>query len=150
MKFYHLKCEVPGGLGPETIYDKHVTPWEMRHPHIIFDGWLGGELLTVASCLLVSDNLMKNVMFDYSGINGCETFQLNLSKSFTTLQPNSNLPKFKWMKVGDNPFRDDVALTFYNNMYNQLIVSDNFWKVLSKFELGNYQIEEAERNSEIT
>ena len=42
------------------------------------------------------------------------------------------------------------ALTFYNNLYNQLIISDSLWKVLGDFELGNYQIEEAKLDAKLT
>lgn len=143
MNFYNLKCEVPGGLGPETVFDKDSIPWKVRHPHIVVDGWLGGELLTVGSCLLISNDAMNGIMFDYSGIKSYQTFQLGFSDNCKTLQPNLTLPNFRWLKVGDNPFVDDVAMTFYNNLYNQLIISDSLWKVLSTFELGNFQIQEA-------
>lgn len=146
MKFYNLKCEVPGGLGSETIYDKNIIPWEMKHPHIVFDGWLGGEILIVSSCLLVSDNAMRKIMFDYSGVVGYETFHLEKSDNYQTLFANTELPKFKWLKVGGNSFVDDIALTHYNNLYNQLIISENLWNLLSSLELGNYGIEEAINN----
>lgn len=143
MKFYNLKCEVPGGLGPDTIYDRNVIPWTMKHPHVILDGWLGGELLSIESCLFVSHNVMNEIMFNYSGIISYQSFQLEKSTIFQTLQPTIQLPHFKWLKIANNPFKDDIAITFYNNLYNQLIISDKLWQALSNFELGNYSIKEA-------
>lgn len=76
MKYYNLKCEVPGGLGTETIYDKSVTPWAILKLHLVFEGWLGGNILTVSSCLLVSKQLQSALLFEYSGVLCYEHFQL--------------------------------------------------------------------------
>ncbi len=46
MKFYSLHCEVPGGVGAETIYDKTQIPWKIVSLHVVFDGWLG-ELIPI-------------------------------------------------------------------------------------------------------
>ena len=144
MKFYNLKCEVPGRLGSETIYDKNVTPWVIKNLHVVFDGWMGGDILTVSSCLIVTDSLKGKLSFEFSGIKSYEHFQLDESENMRTLQSDLELPKFSRMLVGINAFEDDFALTIYKGLYNQLIISDRAKQVLEQYNLGNYSIELAD------
>jgi hypothetical protein len=141
MKFYNLKCEVPGGLGRETIFDKSVTPWVIKNLHLTFEGWMGGEILAISSCLLVTESLKNSLSFNYSGIISYEHFMLEESPNFKVIQPDVELPKFTRMIVGSNSFRDDFSLTQYKGLYNQLIISDRAKEILEKFNLGNYSIE---------
>lgn len=143
MRFYNIKCEVPGSLGAETIFDKSATPWVIKRLHVIFDGWLGGEILTLSSCILVTESLRNFLSFNYSGIAGYEHFQLEESENFRKLQPDVELPKFVRMKVGINSFSDDFSLVRYDGLYNQLIISEKAKEALEKFNLGNYSIEAA-------
>ncbi len=149
MKFHNLKCEVPGGLGAQTIFDKQVTPWIIKDLHVIFDGWLGAELLAVSSAILVTESLRNTLSFNFSGIEKYEHFFLEESENFRILQPDVDLPKFSRMIVASNPFQDDFALTRYNGLYNQLIISDRAMEILQGFNLGNYSIEIADQNKSI-
>ncbi len=144
MKFFHLNCGVPGGFGSETIYDKNQIPWLLVHPHIIFDGWLGGQILTISECVLVAKELMDSVSFGFTGITSYEYLNIQKSDIFEALQPETNLPDFFWMKVESNCFNDDIAICYYKNLYNQLIISERFYQILQKYNLGNYKIELAE------
>lgn len=149
MKFYNLKCEVPGSLGAQTVFDKSVTPWIIKDLHIVFEGWLGGEILTVSSCLLVTDSLRKFLSFDFSGIIKYEHFHLDESENFRILQPEVKLPKFSRMIVGSNSFMDDFALTRFNGLYNQLVISEKAKEALQAFNLGNYSLEIADQAKQV-
>jgi hypothetical protein len=149
MTFYNLKCEVPGSLGTQTIFDKQVTPWVVKGLHVIFDGWLGAELLTVSSTLLVTESLMNTLSFNFSGIVNYEHFYVEESENFRILQPDVDLPKFSRMIIASNPFKDDFALTRYNGLYNQLIISNRALEILQGFNLGNYSIEIADQHKAI-
>lgn len=146
MIYYNLKCEVPGSIGPKTIYDKSVIPWEIKSLHVIFDGWLGAEILAVSSCLLVTKELSDFLSGDLNltGIRGYEDFQLDKSTTFEVLQPNIKMPVFKRMKVESAAFKEDFALTFYNKRFNQLIISEKAKEALENFNLGNSSIQIAE------
>jgi hypothetical protein len=89
---------------------------------------------------------MRRLMFDYSGIAGYETFQLELSEIFLSMHAPEELPEFRWMKVKGKPFVDDVSSTYYGGLYNQLIISEKLWEVLIEFNLGNSSIEPAIQN----
>ena len=141
MNFYNLKCEVPGSLGPQTIFDKQVVPWVVRDLQVVFDGWLGAEILAVSSCLLVTESLRNFLSFHYTGIIKYEHFLLQESENLRILQPDVKLPKFTRMIVGVNSFNDDFAMTRYNGLYNQLIISERAKDALFEFNLGNYSIE---------
>lgn len=150
MKFYNLKCEVPGGLGVRTVFDKSVIPWEIEKLHLIIEGWLGGNILTVSSSIIVTKELSDTLKYNYSGIKKYKEFELELSENFKILQPKLSLPQFERMIIGNNLFNDDFALGYYNNLYNQLIISEKAKLILDKFDLGNHSIELIETSSPTT
>ena len=143
MRFYNLKCEVPGTLGPETVFDKSTTPWRIVNLHTVFDGWLGGEIMTISSCIIVSNGLKNKLSFDFSGIVQYEAFQLEKSETFMSLQPDIELPDFSRMIISDKGFVDDFAMVKYGKLFNQLIISDKAKNLLETINLGNYSITEA-------
>ncbi|HMU05201.1 MAG TPA: hypothetical protein PJ990_16325 [Saprospiraceae bacterium] len=144
MNFYHLSCEVPGGIGAQTVYDKTKIPWELKHLHLRFDGWLGGEILTAESAVVVSLRLSRALGFHYSGIVGYQHFFLEKTETFTRLQSNTELPKFERIMIDHKIFIDDFALGKYKELHNQLIISENVRVLLNNYNLGNYRISKAE------
>lgn len=143
MNFYHLSCEVPGGLGAQTVYDKSKIPWELKHLHLRFEGWLGAEILTAESAVVVSLGLSRALGFNYSGILGYQHFFLEKTDTYTRLQSNIELPEFERILIDDKIFIDDFALGKYNDHYNQLIISETARVLLNDYNLGNYRITKA-------
>ena len=91
--------------------------------------------------LVITTNLHKSLGFNFSGILGYEHFYYEKTETFKILQSETELPKFERILLGDNPFKDDFSLTYYNGLYNQLIISEQARVFLDKFNLGNYSIE---------
>lgn len=149
MNFFHLRCEVPGGIGRETIYDKSIVPWKIQNLHMEFDGWLGAEIMKSQSALIVTKNLQKAMGFNFTGIYGYEDLYISKSDKFEILQPGLKLPKFERLLVGNNAFNDDIAQTYFNKRYNQLIISDNLRTFLNDFELGRFKITLVENSNEV-
>lgn len=138
MKFYNLQCEVPGGFGTETIFNKETIPWEIEELHVVFDGWLGGNILALSSALLITDELKAQITPDITGIQGFQEVIIEKSDTFDALQSDTNLPNFTLLKVNNRAFLDDISLGFHNNLYNQLIISEKFKSILDNFDLGNH------------
>lgn len=141
MKYYNLKCEVPGAIGKETVYEKSVVPWKIKYLHISFDGWLGANLMVSSSAVMVTEKLKNALGFNFTGVMGYEHFGYEKSENFKILQPDVFLPKMTRVHIGEKPFIDDFALTYYNKLYNQLIISENARIFLDDFDLGNHRIE---------
>lgn len=145
MKYYKLTCESPGGIGGETIYNKKTIPWVVKQLHVPFEVWLGAEICTIESCVIVTAHLAKALGFEFTGIKGYEYFYLEVPQNFKIRQPDTQLPKFKRMLIGNKAFEEDFAFAFYNGLYNQLIISEKARLFLEEFNLGNYSIELAVR-----
>ena len=149
MKFYNLQCEVPGGFGTQTIFNKQSVPWEIEQLNVVFDGWLGGNILALSSAILITDSLKSQITPEISGIQEFQDAIVERSDIFESLQSKTVLPKFTFLKVGDQAFFDDIALARYDNLYNQLIISERFKIILDKFELGNHRLIEIERDESV-
>lgn len=149
MRYYNLKCEIPGGLGRDTVFNKIEIPWKIDSLHVVFEGWLGAEILCVSSEILVSESLYNKLSFEYSGIVEYKFFHLEVSENMKVLQGNVELPTFRWMKLGNNGFYDDFAIVKYKEFYNQLIISDRARTILDTVNLGNYSIQLADINENL-
>lgn len=137
MEYYKLHPEVPGGLGPNTIYDKSVIPWILNYLHAIFDGWLGGDLLKISSCYLLTNRLKDRIEEEeLTGILGFCEFEIELSNTFINNYPNKNLPRFLWMQVDGQMGKDDFAI----DAKNKLIVSKRALDILKEYNLSDCEI----------
>lgn len=141
MKYYLLRCEVPGNHGTNTIYDKSIIPWKIVHLSVNFEGWMGGEFLTSQSAFIVSKHIQNSLNFDFTGILGYEYVDISFSEDFKRNQTDFSIPEFVRILIGENAFVDDFGVTKYKGLYNQLIISERAWKFLSNFNLGIYKIE---------
>ncbi|MCR6641672.1 MAG: hypothetical protein NVV82_22445 [Sporocytophaga sp.] len=134
--FYKIDPEVPGQLGKETKYDQSIMPWPITKLHVIFDGWLGGDLLKISSCFIVTKALMLEL--EKAKISGIEfeNFKLEISDMFKELYPNKELPQFYWLKIKGEAGKDD----FGKAPKNKLIVSQNALNILNHFNLSDSEI----------
>jgi hypothetical protein len=139
MKFYKIHPEVPGGLGANTIYNKDVAPWELTHPHLIFDGWLGGDILKISNCYLITEDLKKSREFSgLSGILSYEPIDIELSQTFNNLYPNKKLPKIYRIIINGVKGIDD----FWMLDYYKLVISEKALNILKKYNISDMEIEE--------
>jgi len=138
MQYYKIHPEVPGSLGSKTKYDKTFTPWELIELHVVFDGWLGGDLLKISNCYLVTEALKKDL--ENSGITGIESFksfELEFSDTFKNLYPNRRLPSIYRLIPNGKKGIDDIFILDYF----KLIVSENVIKILNNHDISNSEIE---------
>src|SRR5262249_3620031 len=120
MKFYCLKPEVAGGIGPGTVMDRSVSPPRVERLHYVFDGWSGDELLTSFPCLIVTERLAKEIeRLNASGVRFANV-EITRSSQFEELQPDEPLPEFRWLQVFGMPGQDD----FGSSKKNRLVVSE--------------------------
>ncbi len=138
MKFYKIHPEVPGGIGKNITYNKAEVPWQIEHFHAVFEGWLGGDLLKISACYLVT-NILKEKLFssEVTGIIGFQDFEIELSDTFKHLYPGKELPKLYWMQLNGNVQKDDLAM----NDKNKLIVSELAMEILQSVNLSIAEIE---------
>lgn len=138
MEFYKLYPEVPGELGPNTIYDKTVIPWTLNYLHAIFDGWLGGDLLKISSCYLLTNKLKDRIEEEgLSGILGFCEFEIELSNTYKNIYPNRSLPQLFWVQINGQTEKDDFAI----DGKNKLIVSKKALDILKEYNLSDCEIE---------
>jgi len=139
IKYFKLHPEVPGGLGQNTIYDKSILHWKLLHLHVVFDGWLGSDLLKISSCYLITDILKDQIIKEkLTGVLDFVDFEKDISTTFKNIYPNKVLPNFSWMQINGQVAIDDFAI----DAKNKLIVSSNALSILNKVKLMDCEIEE--------
>lgn len=139
MKSYKIHPEVPGGIGKNTEYNKNEIPWKIRHLHVIFEGWLGGDLLKISTCYLVTAALKEKIQSaKLTGVLGFANFEFDLSDTFKHLYPGKSLPGMYWMQLTTELGKFDLAI----NDKNKLIVTETAMKILKEVNLSDAEIEE--------
>lgn len=115
MLFYDLEPEVPGGLGDNTVVDVSVHPPIVSSLHIVFDGWLGDELLEVFPAFIVSATLSDQILqqkFVGFDVRDC---LIEKSEQFIEFNPDVLIPDFKWLVVNGRS-GDDFCLSTENKL----------------------------------
>lgn len=99
MAYYAVECEAPsGGYGPNAIlvYDR-LTQYIDRVDYldIIFDVWLGGELIQDVSCFCVTQSLWNYLVA--KGIGGVDAREMSVTygEHLNDWQPDRVIPSFK-------------------------------------------------------
>ena len=138
MKYYKIHPEVPGSLGERTKYDKRKTPWKLLDLHVVFDGWLGGDLLKISNCYLVTERLKNDLeKAKITGIESFINFELVISDTFKNLYPNRTLPLIDQLVINGKAGVDDIFLVDYY----KLIISERMVEILNNHDLSNAEIE---------
>lgn len=139
MKLYKIHPEVPGGIGKSMEYDKTEIPWKITRLSVVFDGWLGGDLLKISTCYIVTDKLKEKIISEkLTGVKDFVEFEKDLSLTFKNLYSNTMLPKMYWMQLGSDVGKADLAI----GKKNKLFVSDQAMSVLKSANLSDAEIEE--------
>ena len=138
MKYYRIHPEVPGGLGKRTKYDKRERPWKLIDLHVVFDGWLGGDLLKISNCYLVTERLKNDLgKSKLTGVESSKNFELEISDTFKNLYPKITLPSVYQLVINGKADVDDI---FIANYY-KLIISERVMEILNNHDLSNAEIE---------
>lgn len=136
--YYYIEPEVSGGFGDNTQLDTSVHPPAVLKLHIVFDGWLGDDILETFPCFIVSQAL--KVSIESAGLTGYDFDSVEVSRSeeFKDLYSNKNLPDFHWLRVHGKAGHDDFGIC----TDKRLVISGKV-----KGLLENHQIENADLES---
>jgi hypothetical protein len=118
MRYYVLKPEVAGGIGPNTIFtDRTARPPLIERLHFVFSGWLGDPLLTAVGLYVVTRELQ--VKLQEMGTTGSSFADVEIStseefKDWELLHPERKLPPFVWLQIVGTAGADDFGYTTVN------------------------------------
>lgn len=109
-KTYALDVEVPGGFGARTRLDSSVHPPVIHALHVVFDGWLGDQLVECFPCYLVTEQLAETLVA--AGITGFRLAEVEVETSleFRELHSERTLPPFRWLQVTGTTNGTDVFM----------------------------------------
>ncbi len=135
--FYNIKPECPAQMGSKTIFDKSVTPWKITQLHLVFDVWLGGDLLKESPCFFVTERFLEKIKIDeISGLKSISPIRVSSSETFKNLYPNRIPPNCFLLQINGKPGVDDIGI----HPSSQLIISQKFLDRLRKVDLSNAKI----------
>jgi hypothetical protein len=138
MIYYKFSPEVAGGLGSKTILDNSTFPPKVNVLNYHFEGWLEDDILETFPCFIVTEKL--KLYLDKSKLTGFTFSELlvTTSDTFKALYNNpQKLPNFFWLKVDGKIGIDDFTLSDLG----ELLISENAYKTLKKFNIKNASIE---------
>lgn len=99
MKYYSVECEAPGGgFGPNALlkYNANRTYVEtVEYLDLIFDVWLGGELIQDGSCFCVTESLWTYL--NDEGVRGVAVRDMDVraGEHVNDFYPGRVIPVFK-------------------------------------------------------
>jgi hypothetical protein len=108
---YTIEAEVPGHLGDKAIYTSDSNGWNISKMHVVFDGWMGDDVVQILNCFLLTDRAKR--VLEGSQLKGMH-FELPIiskSEEFIERQPSTALPKFWWLKSLGAASESDVFVT---------------------------------------
>lgn len=137
--YYLIEPEVTGRFGDESKVDTTIHPPVIHKLEVVFDGWLGDDLIELFPYFLVSENLKQE--FDNCDLTGFDLEKIVVTKSmqFNELYEDKDIPQFYWFKVSGKPLCDDFWIT-ENHL---LAVSVKGMDVLTKCHIRHSDIEKA-------
>jgi hypothetical protein len=119
-KYYELDLAAPGGPGGRSVSEDGNNPNIYYSLHVIFESWLGDELVHCYPCFLVTESLGEKLQ--ESGLTGFELADVEVEKEkqFDLVYGDSELPAFRWLKITGECGVNDFFL------------NDQFWLVVSE------------------
>ena len=111
MKYYELEPEVSGGFGERSIIDSSFHPPIVKRLHILFDGWLGDQLLETFPCFVISNDLASEIRNKMLTGYDFDDVEIEKSDQFKDLYGEKDLPKFYWLKVNGKPGISDFGIS---------------------------------------
>ncbi|MCE4025396.1 hypothetical protein LXM50_05365 [Microbacterium sp. Au-Mic1] len=136
--YYYVDAEVPGSLGPDTVRDTARRAADAGPAHLVFDGWMGDDIVTTVPFWFVTERLADALR--ESGATGFELDPARVSEGPQyELAARHRLPS-SWLRLiptGSVTAGDDVAL----EDGTELVVSDAVLRVLRSFTLEYADVE---------
>lgn len=135
--YYLIEPEVPGQWADDIVVDRSTHPPEVKELSIVFDGWLGDDILEVFPSFIVTERLAE-AMYE-SGLSGFEfrDVKISISEQFKDLYGEKELPRFLWLTLHREEARKDVAL----KEDGSLLLSERAMSVFKRFNLQNCDME---------
>ncbi|WP_427888861.1 hypothetical protein ACQHIV_36375 [Kribbella sp. GL6] len=138
--YHYVDAEVPGGLGPECCRDKNQRVADSGPLHLVFDGWMGDDLVTTVPFWFVTERLAAALRA--SGLTGYELEPASASQGEQyALASDREVPRdwFRLVPAG-TPGQDDFAV----DDGTELVVSDAALRLLESFDLANAYVADYE------
>lgn len=124
--YFEIEPEVPGSLGPGTVYDRTVKPLTVTHLHFIVHDWLGDCIVTASPVfLIVPETAAKLQDAGFSGFRLADA-QVTAHEQFHIFNPGGHPPELRWLLVEGKPGVDDLGIA----ELGELVVSEAVLEVL--------------------
>lgn len=138
MKYYTLEPEVSLSFGENTILDRASHPPTIKNLDLIFEGWLGDDILETFPCFFVTQKLKQLIQLNNLTKVEFELVSPIKSDTFIEMHPDQKLPTIYLLQVLGKVKCDDFGIS----EENLLIVSHSCLNVLSQANLNHCDIEE--------
>ena len=133
MKYFTIEPEVSGELGSLTEMDTSIHPPVVSRLEYRVCGWLGDALLECFPCFIGTVALIDDlVALNCNGFDVAEML-VTESEELRELQPNLDLPEFRWIQVTGTACRNDFGL----DISHQLVVSERVLSALKRHGFAN-------------
>ena len=157
MRYYKLKPEVAGQIGPKsklTYESKMVKEVDMVKEvkmvkeviflEYVFYGWLGDELLTSTPCFIITKKLKQDIVGNHLTGFQIDKVKISFSQEYLELGGSIFLPKFVRLKPIESyeENKNNLIKDFYYNECKDLIVSERALQVISQHKISMCVIEE--------
>lgn len=139
--YYYVDAEVPGTLAPGSSFDPALRATDSGPLHLVFDGWMGDDLVTTSPFWFVTARL-ADALRD-SDLSGFELDPATASQSDQYEATTDRALADTWLRLvptGSVDRGDDLALEGRAD----LLVSGAALEVLRSFALENADIAPAE------
>jgi hypothetical protein len=139
-KFYALKAEVAGGVGPKTIFiDPRARPPLIEKFNYEFFGWSGDPILETVCSYIVTEPVRDRILaFNATGVSFGEV-EVSKSGEFMDLYPSRELPPFVWLQMTGRA-GDDIS--YYDHA---LVLSEPVLDILLDCGMSHGKFVELER-----
>lgn len=137
---YTLEAEVPGHLGDDAIYSSDASGWNITKMHLVFDGWMGDDIVQILNCFLLTEKAKS--LLEKSRLKGVHFERPIITKSeeFIERQPATVLPNFWWLKPPLDVSDTDIMIT----RHGCLEVSEQAMLEFRKLNLAHASIQPKE------
>lgn len=135
---YILHPETPGETGDKTIMDTTTHPSVVTSLHIVFQGWMGDDLMECFPCFMVTEKLKQRLQQLKATGFIIQPCQVEVSPEFLLMQPGVILPPIYWLQVGHHPDCD----MFINHRHN-LVITQKLYQQLADVNLHYCDAEQA-------
>ncbi|PCJ21244.1 MAG: hypothetical protein COB02_01275 [Candidatus Cloacimonadota bacterium] len=138
MRYYIIEPEVSISLGEGSVLSTATHPPTIEKLDLIFEGWLGDDILETFPCFFVTEKLKRLIQFN--NLSQVEFEEISIIKSDALLEFNiqKKIPKIYLLKISGEAKINDFGVS----KDNLLIVSELCLKVLKQSNVNHCDIEE--------